>query len=499
MSKNIHSITQEELRHVFRFLNPRSRLTASLVCKQWLEAIDCPELLCDVKVKFSGETINKALESFSCMTRRFKWFSFYKVTIELPVVEFLMKYVDQFDTLSFTNCKIGDSKYKPKIQGKILHFDNLKTLEVQNSNITVLFAPFLNVTNLTLDMPNILTDYIICELSKSLRRLEKLTLGGTVICKKALCKRYYATEEFIETNPSREVLSLLSIKRLIEKNRNTLTHINFLRLRLSAEAVLTISKIEGLNLRSVSFPFKSKSSHIKEFCVNQFYLASLDLSALWTVTDDIVRDVCKCLPNLQELIIRFNDTIDCCITQIFQLKNLVKLDLCFCSRISYISYLMAVSILESFKLQHLNLAFTKISDRSLFELLECNPNMRYLNASGIHISNETLNMICRNLTLLECLVLESCPTISDSGLTGEFEYFSNSITPTPLSNLKYLAKFCVSRNNLITNQGCVKAIRFPELITLCLSECQGLILNNDFKRELRKQNPCLRHFCMYRS
>ncbi|GFY54635.1 hypothetical protein TNIN_65081 [Trichonephila inaurata madagascariensis] len=488
---NIHKLNLEDLRHVFRFLNPRSRLTASLVCKRWLEAVDCPELLCDVKVKFSGE-VNQALKSFNCMTRRFQWFSFYRVTIKRPVVEFLMKYVDQFDTLSFINCKIGDSKYKPKIQGKILHFDNLTTLDVQNSNITFLFAPFLNVTNLTLDMPNSLTDYIICELSKYLRRLEKLTLGGMVMCEEDYCKGLYATVETIETNPSHKFLSFLSIKRLIERNRNTLKHINFESLCLSAEPLLNISKIKGLKLRSISFPYHLNSSHIKEFCVNQFYLTSLDLSALLTVTDDTVCDVCKCLPNLQELIIRFSKAIDRCITEIFQLKNLVKLDLSSCSRISYVSYVMAMSILKSFKLKHLNLAFTKISDRSLFELLERNPNMRYLNASGIHISNETLNMICRNLTHLECLILESCPTISDTGLTGEFQNFSDFITPTPLSNLKYLTKFCLSQNNLITNRGCVKAIRFRELKILSLNECRGLILQDNFTRVLIRQNPCLR-------
>ncbi|GFU61159.1 hypothetical protein TNCV_2751981 [Trichonephila clavipes] len=246
MAKDISSLTLKDLRRIYHFLNPRSRLTASLVCKQWLQAIDCPELLCDVRVKFSGE-INEALVLFSRMTRRFQWFSFYRVDIGNPVVEFLL----------------------------------------------------------------------------------------------------------------------------------------------------------------------------------------------------------KC-----------NGTIDWCMTEIFQMQNLTKLDLRSCSKISHVSYVMAVSILKAFKLKHLNLAFTKISDRSLFELLERNPKICYLNASGIDISNKTLNMICRNLTLLESLMLESCPTISDSGLTGEFENYSDSITPTPLSNLKYLRQLNLGKNNRITNRGCVKAIRF---------------------------------------
>ncbi|GFX59126.1 hypothetical protein TNCV_936411 [Trichonephila clavipes] len=493
MTKDIYSLNLEDLRHIFHFLNPHNRLTASLVCKQWLQAIDCPELLCDVKVKFSEE-INEALMQFSCMTRRFQCFSFYRVDIGIPVVEFLLKYANQFDTLSFIKCKIGDSKYKREVQGKILHFDNLTTLNVQQSNITFLFAPFLNVTKLTLDMPYSLTDYVVCELSKFLLRLEKLTLGGMVLGEDEYCKSLYATKETIETNPSRKFLSFLCIKRLIEKNINTLTHINFASLSLSEEAVLNISKIKGLNLRSISVPHHLNSSHIKELCVNQFYLTSLDLSALLTVTDDAVCDVCKCLPNLQELVIRYSKMIDRCFIEICQLQNLVKLDLYFCSEISSVSYVTALSILKSFKLKHLNLAFTKINDHCLFELLERNPNICYLNVSGIRVSNETLNMICRNLTFLECLILESCPTISDSGLTGEFEIYSDSITPTPLSNLKYLTELSLSQNYQITNRGCVKAIKFPQLKILHLDGCGGLVLNDCTIRALIGQNPCLRKF-----
>ncbi|GFQ75948.1 hypothetical protein TNCT_132021 [Trichonephila clavata] len=103
-------------------------------------------------------------------------------------------------------------------------------------------------------------------------------------------------------------------------------------------------------------------------------------------------------------------------------------------------------------------------------------------------------MICQKLTLLECLILESCTTISDSGLTGEFKNYSDSITPTPLSNLKYLKKLSLRGNYLITNRGCLKAIRFPELKFLFLKDCHGLIFNDDFLMELRRQNPCLRHF-----
>ncbi|GFR16814.1 hypothetical protein TNCT_404481 [Trichonephila clavata] len=111
---------------------------------------------------------------------------------------------------------------------------------------------------------------------------------------------------------------------------------------------------------------------------------------------------------------------------------------------------MAMSILDTFKLKYFNLALCYICDGKLFELLQRNPNIRFLKASGIRVSNETVNLICQNLTLLECLILESNPTISDSGLTGEFENHSYSLTATPLSDLKYLTEL-----NLTVRANCI--------------------------------------------
>ncbi|GFQ76370.1 hypothetical protein TNCT_734241 [Trichonephila clavata] len=461
MTRDISSLPLVALTRIFNSLNAHNRLAASLVCKKWLQIIDCPPMLCDIKIQFSGK-IKEALNLFSCMTRRFQWFSFHRVVIKGPVVEFLMKYDEQFGTLSFIDCKIGKGKCKSKIQGRILHCHNLKTLDVQNSNVLFLFASLFNVTTLKLHMSSGLSDYDMSKLHESLCILEKLTIGANVLCGEESCKIFY-DEGVLKEDPSDRFLTFGSIEVLIEKNRNTLTHVSFTCSNLSAEAVLTISKIEGLNLRSISFPINLHSEYIAQFCENQLFLASLDLSVSLHVTDDTVFAVCECLPNLQELIIRSNQEIDPCIVEIFRLRNLVKLDLSRCLNISYVTYVMAMSILETFKLKYLDMAATTIKDGQLFELLQRNPNIRFLNASDIRVSDKTLNMICQNLTLLECLILESCPTISDSGLTGEFENHSDSLSAIPLSNLKRLTELNLSQNNLITNEGCLKSIRFPEL------------------------------------
>ncbi|GFW06746.1 f-box domain-containing protein [Trichonephila clavipes] len=478
--------------HIFEFLDVGDRLKASEVCKMWLQIINCPELLCDVKIQFVGE-VEEAVKPCSQMTRKFQWFSFCKIVIGDSVIEFLEKYGNQLVTLSFIDCTVGEDNSQSKFKGKKLRFDNLMTLDVLNSDIPLLFASLPNVTELKLHIFFGLLDYPLSELTKCVSKLERLLLYNTVSFEAEAYKRFYVDEEALE-NPSQKVFTFSSIKLLIEKNRTTLRHVDFTFLRFSSQALLSISEIEGLKLRSVLFPRNFLSSYIHKFCEMQSSLIYLNLSFVLHDTDLTVCAVCKCLPNLQELIIRKNPKIDRCISEIFQLQNLVKLDVSGSRNISESSYQDAVANLKTFKLKYLNLHFAKISNDSLFKLLKCNQNIRYLDASGIRVSNETLSMICQNLTLLKCLILESCPTISDSGLTGEFENYSDSITPTPLSNLKYLKVLMLSSNSLITNQGCIKAIRFRKLVSLSLTACRGLILDNNFEIELKQQNPCLRNF-----
>ncbi|GFY58643.1 f-box domain-containing protein [Trichonephila inaurata madagascariensis] len=490
MTRDISSLPPEDVMGILKFLDVPSRLKASLVCKMWFQIINCPQLLCDVKIQFSGE-VDEAIKRFSRMTRKFQWFSFIAVKISNPVVEFLKKYSSQFVILSFSDCKVIDGIFKHTLQDKILHCDNLLTLNILNSDITFLFAPLLNLTELNLRLKFTLSDYVISEFSKSLSKLEKLSLGDGVVMEEEAYKRFFFTE--VEPTPSYNMLTFVFIKMLIEKNRFTLRCIDFTNLQLAADHVITISKIQGLKLTKILFPYKLNSIYVERFCENQLSLVAVDFSTLTHVEDNIVSAVIKCLQNLQEFIIFNMQTIDKCITEIFQLQNLVKLDLSYCFYISQLSYNKAVSGLKTFKLKSLNLAFAKISDDNLFKLLKCNKNIRYLNVSGTCISNKTLNMICNNLILLECLILSSCREISDSGLTGEFESYSDTLTPTRLSNLKYITQLNLNKNS-ITNKGCIKAIRFPKLKTLFLNKCRRLILNQEFIMELKKQNPYLQDF-----
>ncbi|GFT59223.1 f-box domain-containing protein, partial [Nephila pilipes] len=352
------------------------------------------------------------------MTRQFQWFSFHRVIINDFVVEFLKRYSRQFVTLSFIDCDDVIDDCESRFQDKIQNCDNLKFLEARNSHVIPLFASLPNVTTIILHVSSGLTDYIISELTKSLCRVEVLSLGSYVSCEEVIFKRFYVNGETVETNPSNLILTFKSIKNFIEQHSNTLKAIDISLLQLTPEAVVTLSKIKSLKLNKVLLASGLHARYIEMFCENQLSLTSLDLSSSLYVTNTTICNVCKCLPNLQELIIRYNDVIDNCIIDILQLQHLIKLDLSYSIKISELSYQEAVKNLKVFKLKHLNLAYAKISDESLFELLKCNPDIRHLNLTHIGVSDKTLNMICKNLILLESLVLDSCSAISDSGLTG---------------------------------------------------------------------------------
>ncbi|GFQ72492.1 f-box domain-containing protein [Trichonephila clavata] len=438
------------------------------------------------------------------MTRQFEWFEFMNITICDSVVGFLKQFSKQFVGLEFINCKVSSHKRKSKYRERFLKCDNLKYLNIENSDVITLFAIVPNVTTLkihessdyALSLTNYavsLTDYAVSQLNKTLFKLEMFSLNISVIYNEADYKKIYTNGETIETNPSKSVLSLAGIKKFIEKH-NTIKQLDLSMLRLPPEILVTISNIIGLKLKNVLFPLDLPSSFIKRFCENQFSLTSLQLTSLLDVTDDTISAVCKCLPNLEKLFIKYNRVIGESIVEIFQLEHIEVLDLENSAAISELSYQQAVLKLKAFKLKELNLRSSRITDHSLCELLKHNLNLRHLNISHTSVSNETLNMICRNLINLESLKLDSCRRISDPGITGEFEDNSNFLTPTPLSNLKNLRKLDISNNRLITNDGCIKAIKFPNLRSLFLNECDNLFFRNYVENILLEQNPRLNDF-----
>ncbi|GFR24031.1 f-box domain-containing protein [Trichonephila clavata] len=428
------------------------------------------------------------------MTRQFDCFVFTRITISDSVVDFMKKYSKLFVRLRFIDCKIFSQKRKSPYRERFLKCDNLKYLETENSDVIALFAFIPNVTTLMVHECSSLTDYAMCQLNKTLYKLEMLSLSGSIIYNEADYEKFYVNGKTIETNPSKSVLSFAAVKKFIENHKKTITGLNLSKLKLPPETVVTISNINGLKLKNVSFSPDLPSSVIKKFCANQFSLTSLQLTSLCHVTDETVSALCKFLPNLENLFIYPNRKIDESIVEIFQLEHLEVLFLGNSKAISELNYGQAVLKLKAFKLKDLNLVSAQITDYSLYELLKRNLNIRHLNISHTSVSNETLNMISKNLINLESLNLDACTRISDPGITGEFQYFSNSLTPTPLSNLKNLRKLNISNNELITSNGCIKALKFPYLRSLRLQECPFFTYRHDIHRILEEQNPRLAHF-----
>ncbi|GFW49692.1 f-box domain-containing protein [Trichonephila clavipes] len=424
------------------------------------------------------------------MQRRFEWFSFNEVPISDFVIEFLRERSGQFVTLSFHGCKLIYDRSDPRFPDRILECNNLKTLHVESSDVIYLFATIPNVIKLKLLYLN-LTDYIISRLKESLSKLEALSLSGCVVCEDQEYKSYYVNEAAIETNPSQVVFTFESVKRLLEKNRNSLRSIDLHNVILSSSTVVAISEISGLKLRSVVFPKTFKAKYLRKFCENQCSLTSLNLSfqnrtnqQAWY--NEAINGVCECLPNLQELVMRSNEQIDKGIIEVFQLQHLVKLDLTKCLNITKPSYRLAVSNLRAFQLEYLDLKSAAVGDEDLFKLLIRNRNIRYLDVSHTCISNKTLNMISKNLILLKYLVLEGCTSISDSGLTGE-----DPQAPTPLSNLRDLRHLDLRSILSITTAGCLEAIRFQKLECLFTEGCLNVVADEYFEAQLKGQNPCV--------
>lgn len=493
MVRNISEFPPEVLVHIFQFLDMKNKLKVCQVCKNWLKSFECPQFLSSIKIRITKNSF-EAARLFSRMSRAFECFHFEGVPITDPVIEFLKKYSKQFVDLSFTRCGEGTDELRLNFEDEILHCDKLKSLVIWDSNIMTLFASLPSATSLKLRLTKSLSDYVLSKAYKSSFKLDALLLGSNRVCEDEDSMINYDDEETILTNASSFNLSFPLIKMLIGKNRSTLKVLNVLNLKLSAKSVVAISEMEGLRLENFLFPYTLEARHLSSICENQLSLKVLDLTFFLKDKNNAVSAVCRSLQNLVELTIKLDRHIDNCVIDIFQLKHLELLDLSDNSNISETSYRDAVWNLKTFKLRHLNLSCNNINDESLFDLLRQNRSIRYLNLTRTKISDRTLNLICANLILLEYLILDSCEMISDSGLTGEFEVYSGTLTPTPLHNLRYLKEFNLNRNSLITNSGCIKAFRFPNMESLSLRNCSSLMINGAFKAQLQRQNPRLGYF-----
>ncbi|GFU42596.1 hypothetical protein NPIL_493211 [Nephila pilipes] len=490
MALHISCLPDNVLTYIFEFLDNEERLNACLVCKDWLQTVNCHQLLWDIRLEFVEEIDGPALIH---MTRRFEQFVFRNIAIDNFVIEFLSKYCRQMVKLTLIDCNLHE-ECQFRFLNNILKCDNLNALYIRRSNVVPLFASLPKVTTLVLDLYDGMTDYVLCDLSRCLLKVERLVLFDLTADERIMTrpkKRRFNPEEICPLNFK---FSFESVKKFIQKQSKTLKRLDLSNTGFSSDNVITISKIKDLKLDSIAFPPTTHALVVKEFCENQSSLTYVDFSVHYFMANDAVRIVCKCLPNLKKLKFCAPSDLNNSIIEIFRLKHLSVLNLFGRTFISERIYREAFLNLKTNKLVYLNLAKSQISDDSLFKLLKFNPDIRTLILDKTKLSNKTLNMICKNLIQIEKLSIAKCKAISDSGLTGEIECYSDSSTPTPLSNLKHLRFLNLSGNSLITNRGCMKAMKFLELEYLLLRGCDGLKLTKNFVSKLKGQNPRAKFF-----
>ncbi|KFM72851.1 hypothetical protein X975_08602, partial [Stegodyphus mimosarum] len=155
----MNSFPDEVLEHIFSFLNAYDKLTASLVCKQWLHVTGRKHLLEDIYVVFEDDT-EGGTEIFNSTTREFSCFKFVKQEIDTHYIEFLKKIITQIHSLSFVDCVLD--RQAVESSGKLGSCPNLKCLRIIGSKMFDLFSfSFPNLRELYVDSGAYLTDKIM--------------------------------------------------------------------------------------------------------------------------------------------------------------------------------------------------------------------------------------------------------------------------------------------------------------------------------------------------
>lgn len=464
------------------------KLKVCLVCKKWFNIVDSKYLLRNIIVQF--DVSNEIPEAN--MSRKFLNYSFKTILIDDMHYEFLRCISSVIEYISFENCIVRD--IKRQISFSDISFENLKVLKVINCDFWILFANSPNLTELHLSGNSIITDDGLAILQRSMKKLRTLSLYCFVNCDPKTYKRFYPQSSSYEKNPSSYILSLPALKSFISERVNTLKELN-LYFNIDSHALEEISNIEKLCLQKISL----ENSHncIKGLVTlfkKQQSLRSLNLNGIMGLNRDILKALCKLLPNIEEVYICNGSFTDDSFSYVFRLKKLKKLNI----GKNYASELGFCSAIENFEPVHLQyLDVSGITVTNIDLLIHKCKNLVQLNLSHCIVSDELLLFISENLINLQDLSLKKTD-ITDYGLTGiaKLRPNENEIQEVdqnshkPLSNLKGLKKLQLSYCEKITDCGITVAIRFQHLEYLDLDGCH--IMSYHTVETLLQENPNLR-------
>ncbi|XP_076804640.1 uncharacterized protein LOC143448681 [Clavelina lepadiformis] len=337
----------EVLSHIMNYLDFASRREAALVCHTWYEASIDPVFMKTTKYTFDVSlledednfSIKRILHGCLCKSPNLHITGLdenFNAKLFLKLQDSGMAILGPHVVhLSLKNSNILERT----LAGILCHCENIESLDLTGCNTlfmsgevfkcsertTSMKACLKNIKALNLSSIRYLNDAILSRLASLCPSLESITMNSNTLSSSSIA------------NSRSNLLTFSNIHHTISLQAAGITHIDFSHTSILSSALSSLSTIRNLQLRSVVLQYCRELTD--EGVINlvrcQKTVTLLDLTGSSEIGNGTVSAVCTHLNNLQTLKLRKCQKVtSASVSHLYQLENLVELDLSECFDIS---------------------------------------------------------------------------------------------------------------------------------------------------------------------
>ncbi|XP_058459384.1 uncharacterized protein LOC131435476 [Malaya genurostris] len=469
------NLPMEILIHIFSFIRPTDRNSASLTCHRWFEALRHPLFLNDTCFHFENIDVNDNISPIHVFLDSFRHFTNIKLTkVKFSGQTAFWNYFGMhIREITFYNCALT----KPKLSKILDAMPNLERLNIVNCD--ELFISW---------HPVILADVSpICERLKHLGlrknnafnedHLDYLVAMAPRICSLEISKCLK------EQDAGKRVRILCHILEILKLHKHQMKSVNFSYTMYDDLFLKQFAEIENMALSNISLSFFDrapiKDPSIIEVLRKHTNLIHLDLTSFLNLTDFALIEIARSMPLLKTL--KLNGCwllTDFGISEVRKLRNLVILDLSDCDRVTDEGFIKAIVDIHRTNLKELYLSMLpRISETVILKICLTLFNLTVLDFCGSDCINDTsIQYVFCYLKFVRVLRLNGCVKISDAGLTGvdlqrvAIEIWNQQQTFS-IDMLRGLQELQISGCSKVTDIALMQAFKLVELREINLSHC----------------------------
>lgn len=337
--------------------------------------------------------------------------------------------------ITYNSCSIREKKFNEIL--KLL--ENVQTLKVEGCRELFMSGRLLdmegespddrkriikscsNVTTLAITDTRYLSDVVFNRIVNMTPELISLELTGCHISfHRGLYKKFYPNSV---NTASDCVFTFRYIRAFIVKQANKLKSLNFSSSLIDGDALTELSEIEELKLENLILKSCEQLTNagIINLVRKKISLIELDLSFSVRLTDEVVNEICNCLPKLKILRLkRCRALTDQGIKSICNLVELEVLDISECVNITGDGIITGVATKLNPKMKEIHFSALNICEKAVIKIAESFPNLLILDLSYCFngVTELAIQMISKYLTKLRELYLDRCDKITDASMTG---------------------------------------------------------------------------------